>query len=92
MSDDRLRVVLIGFTRQYVKLVGRADGENIDLREELAKCKALYIARIMHGLTSPQIVANAWKETHVWGSRREILFDELNRRVLAILVEKAHNI
>ena len=86
-SDDRLREVLIGFTRQLVRQVGKVVVEDVDFKHQLAMCKALYIARIMHGLTSPLIIANAWKETHIWGSYREIPFDQLIRRVMAILKE-----
>ena len=88
LSDDRLKILLIGFTREYVKLASHVVVEAVNFREQLAICKALYVARIMHGLTSPLIAANAWKETNAWGRYREIPFDQVIHMAFAALTEK----
>ena len=88
LSDDRLKILLIGFTREYVKLTSHVVVETVNFREQLAICKALYVARIMHGLASPLIVANAWKETNAWGRYREIPFDHVIHMAFAALTEK----
>ena len=81
--DVRLKDIVAGFTRQYVGQVGQnAINKVINVKEQMCFCKALYMARIMHGLVSPMIKANTWKETNIWGRYREIPFDQLIQSLL----------